>query len=177
MMKLSPSWVPAPNKKEAAQNFHQVVLLKDVGILIYGLFTPTFELFSSISCQSFFLRWFWGKYTRLTLNNQIILPVNSSSKNEFVIPRPSTTWQNVADRLLRSGAATGLTRVGLGRLKLQVGNRRKAWETCSIYWVNIRVIYESGLTGFNLFSNIFRHSFFTTSALPTTCQENAFYHH
>lgn len=46
--------VPAPNKKEAAQNFHQVVLLKDVGILIYGLFTPTFELYSSISCQIFF---------------------------------------------------------------------------------------------------------------------------
>lgn len=79
-----PFMVPAPNKKEAAQNFHQVVLLKDVGILIYGLFTPTFELFSSISCQ-IFLRWFWGKYTRLTLSNQIILPVNSSSKNDWEV--------------------------------------------------------------------------------------------
>lgn len=107
-------------------------------------------------------------------------------KFDFVILRPSTTWQNVADRLLRSGAATVFCSQGVGKNPCGFGETRNfrsgdaerlGKQTRSIYWVIIRVIYESGLTRFNLFSNIFHHSFFTTSALPATCQENAVYHH
>ena len=111
----------------------RLCLLKDVLEFSKWNFTPTFEhkllqTFAGIVV----LRWDWGNYTHITLTNL----------------RPSTTWQNVADRLLRSGAANvfflfamgGQNPCGVGGWNLRsVG--RKAWETCTMYWVNIRVIY------------------------------------
>ena len=113
-----------------------------------GIFTPTFEHKLRQKIAGIVEgRWDWGNYAHLTLTNL----------------RPSTTWQNVADRLLRSGAAN----VFFGSQRVV----KPVW----VWGLKPQVIYESGLTGFNIYIYIFfffKH-FSPRFRPPQHCQQRA----